>query len=763
MNNGIRQLATLAMVTLLFMSHGIAGDNHRTPVWGSYEELYDQLMNLKPDPEGVAVVENVTLMRDVATFHLFEGTLYRCMPVGGRACALIFMGKGSVSFKPPTLIEQRQLERFYESDSLEKEFSSLFIMFADSSLDELNRKLTFGHGKIDDAAERQVEYCLQYMGTSDGKNFNPELVTAFLNDDHNDLFYAHFSSDKREPMFFEINPYEFEEVRLMRRMYGASDVLYRREVVCQFHRQQEYASGIDLSDEGLPDVGIEHYDVEHTLKDVFDHGEGNTLTTFTFLRDGRRWLNFRVDGEIDSLLWPNGARATFFHDKKNPNLWVRCDTPSVAGRQTSLHSYGKHFYPIYGIYPKASLRKATFELDFRYPSRYQFVAVGNNTVTSTMEGMTTTQWVTPKPINIFGETYYLDESKVLDIRRDSIPPITVMMEEHRSGAIEDVGNDIATSIAFFHKIFGPCPVNRMYAAEIPGNMGLAFPGLILLSSATFRNESHALTPGEASPQEREEIFRAHEVAHQWWGLSVDFKTYHDQWLSEGFANYSGLWYMQSSLRDNEKFFATLRKWKRNILDNRKFTFGSGQEAGPIWLGYRTSSSATAHDYNLIIYQKGAWVLHMLRNMMLDLRTLNEDGFKNMMREFYLTYRGRAASTEDFRSITEKYLGYKMDWFFNQWVYGTSIPSYKFAYKAAPTTEGKYKVTCRVQQLNVPDDFLMFVPLFVDFGNKQFIRLQILVKGPLSEFDLPLLPLKPEKIIFNDLESVLCNVEYVDWK
>jgi glycosidase len=63
-------------------------------------------------------------------------------------------------------------------------------------------------------------------------------------------------------------------------------------------------------------------------------------------------------------------------------------------------------------------------------------------------------------------------------------------------------------------------------------------------------------------------------------------------------------------------------------------FSSGQEAGPVWLGYRTQSSETEGDYWLVIYKKGAWVLHMLRNMLIDLNTMNEDAFENMLREFF---------------------------------------------------------------------------------------------------------------------------------
>ncbi|MCK7520934.1 MAG: hypothetical protein MZV64_26185, partial [Ignavibacteriales bacterium] len=76
----------------------------------------------------------------------------------------------------------------------------------------------------------------------------------------------------------------------------------------------------------------------------------------------------------------------------------------------------------------------------------------------------------------------------------------------------------------------------------------------------------------------DEIFRAHEVAHQWWGIGVDFDSYHDQWLSEGFAQYSGIWYLQAVKNDNDLFFDILNGWKDDILNVREYLFGSGQEA-----------------------------------------------------------------------------------------------------------------------------------------------------------------------------------------
>ena len=296
----------------------------------------------------------------------------------------------------------------------------------------------------------------------------------------------------------------------------------------------------------------------------------------------------------------------------------------------------------------------------------------------------------------------------------------------------------------------------------PSSHGEAFPGLIDLSWSTFQREDE---------KGFDLIFRAHEVAHQWWGIGVDFKTYHDQWLSEAFAEYSGLLYLQAVLKDNDRFFKWLETYRKEIMGNRKSIFGSGKQAGPIWLGGRTSGFETSDDYDLIIYKKGAWVLHMLRNLLQDPMTLRDDKFFAIMKNFYETYNGQDAGTEDFQRVVEKQVGVNLKWFFDQWVYGSDIPSYKFAYTshdtlvadtATKSTKKMYQVTCRIRQENVPDDFRMYVPIRVLFKDDKMVRTRTLVQGPVTTYTLPLLPEEPQELVLNDLQSVLCDVENIDW-
>jgi aminopeptidase N len=76
------------------------------------------------------------------------------------------------------------------------------------------------------------------------------------------------------------------------------------------------------------------------------------------------------------------------------------------------------------------------------------------------------------------------------------------------------------------------------------------------------------------------MFRAHEVAHQWWGHGVQNGSYRDKWLSEGLAEFSALWYLQSERKHNDEYFKFLDQYRADIK-----TFQD--DAGPIWIGYRS--------------------------------------------------------------------------------------------------------------------------------------------------------------------------------
>ena len=128
----------------------------------------------------------------------------------------------------------------------------------------------------------------------------------------------------------------------------------------------------------------------------------------------------------------------------------------------------------------------------------------------------------------------------------------------------------------------------------------------------------------------------------------------------------------------------------------------------------------------MIYPKGAYILHMLRQMMFDPSKGGDQRFMGMMQDFIKSHYNEDVSTEDLKKTVEKHLtrqmdldgNGRMDWFFNEWVYGTEMPRYRFEYQLA--ADG-LSLSGQITQSGVSDKFKMLVPVYVDFG-KGFVRI-----------------------------------------
>jgi hypothetical protein len=101
----------------------------------------------------------------------------------------------------------------------------------------------------------------------------------------------------------------------------------------------------------------------------------------------------------------------------------------------------------------------------------------------------------------------------------------------------------------------------------------------------------------------------------------------------------------------------------------------------------------------------------------------------------------------------------MDWFFNEWVYGTAVPTYTFSWSAEQDSAG-FTAHLRVRQSDVPDGFAMYVPVLIKFDQGEAI-VRMLVRGPTTDAKIRL-PAEPKSMQLNPLESVLAEVKTEDW-
>jgi aminopeptidase N len=150
---------------------------------------------------------------------------------------------------------------------------------------------------------------------------------------------------------------------------------------------------------------------------------------------------------------------------------------------------------------------------------------------------------------------------------------------------------------------------------------------------------------------------------------------------------------------------------------------------------------------------------MLRNLMLDTRTMSEQRFMQMMHDYYMTYRGKRASTADFQHTVELAIGQPMDWFFNEWVDGTAVPTYTFSWATDHDSAGVV-AHLRVRQSDVPDGFKMYVPVLIKFAQGEAM-IRLLVRGDTTNATVRL-PAQPVSMELNPLESVLADVKTEGW-
>ena len=745
--------------------------------------LYKALRTFQLDESAIVDVSDLTIRKDVASFYLSEGTIYmaRRHPVGEDSVrtGALFVGKGRFEMEPPTCVEREQLARFRGAERLSERFEVLFLRFTDASLDLLLDSLATAPRKVPGRVRREANYARNYTAGDDRMFL--AMVEDIATDTDDGFFYAHMGKRMStsagylpKPDFFIFAPRRVEEVRFeARRPSTGRD--YLRQVICQFHRQEDYASGEDLSNETKTTVEPTHYAGQFDVSsggDLSGHITVDLRVAAAKVHALTFWLHPKL--ELESITWA-GRPAMFDTRRSTSTVVVFLDPPAFVGSsgrldltysgQVLTREEGTFYMHSSGLwYPRfPGIPTSTFDLTFSSPASYDFIAAGEKTEDHIEGKKRITRWLHRTPavntsFNMGSFTEYKLEEK-------GHPPVAVHMSERGHAEIirrleregmstgrnmeKEIAGDIANSVKLFSRLFGPYPYKGLVATEIPWSHGEAFPGFLHLSIATFLLTDEK---GEGI------AFRAHEVAHQWWGTTLRFKTYHDQWLSEGFAEYSGLWYVQAAMGDNETFFKLLEDWRDRIFSNRKYVLGSGTEAGPIWLGRRTQTSETEGDYGLIIYKKGAYVLHMLRNMFLDLNTLTDTGFADTMHEFFTRFKDRPASTEDFRRIVEKRLGEDLGWFFDQWVYGTDLPTYRFEYREEQTEEGGWNLRCRVRQYDVPETFRMYVPVTVRDVSGAVLRTRILVDRPEVEFEVGPLNAKPSEVTFNDFFSVLAMVK-----
>jgi hypothetical protein len=294
-----------------------------------------------------------------------------------------------------------------------------------------------------------------------------------------------------------------------------------------------------------------------------------------------------------------------------------------------------------------------------------------------------------------------------------------------TGRMAQLTRNLLDALDFMTEEFGPSPIRNLAITPIPGGFGQGFPGLVYLSTLAYINPSQLPPPLRQRSEETffSELLETHEVAHQWWGNLVVPASYHDDWLIESLANYSALLLLERK-KGVKALDAVLDDYRTHLL-GKTDSGRTLESAGPIVWGYRLESSLAPDAWRAVTYEKGTWIVHMLR------RRLGDEKFLALLRE--ISSRHHSIGTEEFRLLARQYAPKSPDpdlkVFFDNWVYGTGVPAVKLTY----TWRGAKLIGTLVQR-DVDDAFSAYVPVEVQTGSKS--EVYWLATGSDSAFSIP---------------------------
>ena len=276
---------------------------------------------------------------------------------------------------------------------------------------------------------------------------------------------------------------------------------------------------------------------------------------------------------------------------------------------------------------------------------------------------------------------------------------------------------------FYRSLVGDSPYSSLSLALIEGNApGGYSPGYFTAVRRPSQGTPNVWRNDPAGFDEYAEFLPAHEIAHQWWGQAVGWKTYHDQWLSEGFAQYFAALYTGHQ-RGDQAFHAVLRQMRKWAIDE--------SDQGPLFLGYRLGHVRDdGRAFRALLYNKGAAVLHMLR------RLVGDEAFFLGIRRFYASWRYEKASSEDLRYAMEAESGRSLERFFERWVYDSTLPQLKFSYRVQDdASSGRQEILLRVDQAG--ELFDVPVTVLIEYADRPAVEVIMAVSERTTERRVPL--------------------------
>ncbi|HET7436063.1 MAG TPA: M1 family aminopeptidase [Thermoanaerobaculia bacterium] len=810
-------------LSLLFSAIGLFA---AITTFAASDPTYTAIRASRPDGRTIAL-QNFTFDRDVFHFTL-NGTLHLLAPVDGKEVGAVFIGAGSYELKPASVGELRQLTVLTSDEkftSLVDQFDSA-VFLGTAIVDIASKAAAPVKATADANAVQRYERYLERQRKDLTTNVHLRVLQEQL-DGGEPFFYAFVDGKKYPPAALIVDPRSADAMRLVPLDFGGEQtamIVFDSQkggvwYASRYRSELQKGSGTVVP----PLADAQRYVIDATINDA----QMNATTTLTlaatnnfrvlpvdlasrmrisaasFGTDGTQWtpvpcIQEDAKGDADvAIVFPRQIQRGETIQLKL--TYGGDDVLASAGDGNFTVGARTSWYPNVGIGNDV----ADYELHFTTPQKFSVVSVGEEVENKVSGEQRVAVWKSTHPLRVAGFNYGKfkklsqsdkDSGMTFDVYTNPGEPDIIrdinraldsagaamgelgdpQMEDIYVGprhikidtgslakaALADGINTARTANAYY----GTLPSNRVaITQQSQWFFGQSWPGLIYLPYVAFVNGTVRNTLGLNDVKDFVDNVGAHELAHQWWGHQVGPRTYHDTWLSEGFAEFTAALVAQQT-GGWPRYDAFWEKARRNIMERPRGAAIDNLQAGPISQGPRLRSWLNPAAYDVIVYSKGAYVLHMLRMAMYD-RQKGDEAFMAMMKDFASTYAGKSATTGDFQAIVEKHAtpnlrltqDGKLNWFFEQWVYGTAVPKITSNLTFTPGSDGKYKVTGTIAQSEVPAGFASIVPIYVHFDKNSSAKIggAVLIGSTSKQIDFEIaLPKKPQRFAVNSMHDVL---------
>lgn len=732
---------------------------------GKPADLYHKIISPVLTPSEVYQIRHVSINREDLHIVLSDGTIALMQAIDGHITGAVFEGEGEVLLVPPGRAERTSLALFTKAGVLEQHFSTAYLHFFDDQLTEELRAglrpasngeefVTRWHDAVVSLTRPDGLQLLQAMtnsgdassrflhlragGSSAGTfdvffntNAPDQIVVAQAAKQDNVVYYDTWTSfpmksvrDSPNPASHDGAPAHISDFRVRSRVLPPSNLEAEAELTLKTRRSGERTLILQLSRYlRVSAAKLDGQPIEFIQNEATD---GSDLA--------------RRGNDLIALVLP--APLEKDHDAK---LTIQYSGPVMFDSGGDLLYVGAR-----GTwYPNAGPAFANFDLTFEYPAAWTLVATGKQVSSSTQNGRQITRFVSEKPIAHAGFNlgkFQTDRATAGNVVIDAYAASNVELPLERSlirngvsaggvhpdpaRMVQHTAKQAAATVQFLDGELIPFPYSRLEITQLPALLSQSWPGLIYLSSMAFLTPQERSSIGVRDPYLEllfSDLMLTHETAHQWWGDAVNWDSYRDEWMIEALANYCALVMLERSRPENMNI--ALDYYRKDLTKNTPS--GIIADAGPVTLGERLISSKFPDSVEPVLYGRGTWLIHMLRSMLRQASADKSDAL------FFKALKGlleRAAngkiSTRDLQHAFEQvmppalaYEGQKnLDWFFDGWVNGTSVPEFSLEDMRLSSANGKVNVKGVIREKYAAKDLVTAIPLYAtdQSGHSEFL-------------------------------------------